>query len=231
MRWNHPTLGSVAPDVFIPLAEQSDLIVELGEFALNEASVAAASWPPSTQSGRHVHVSVNLSARQFHDPDLARKIEQALFVSGLTPHRLALEITESATLGDVASATTLIEDLERLGVTMALDDFGTGYSSLSYLAHLRPDIIKIDHSFVQPIQKSSDTNPLLESIILFGHQLGLTMVAEGIERLDQLEYLRRVGCDLGQGFLFSPAVAASEVAGLLAHTPWLARSALLGSEV
>lgn len=229
MRWHHPRLGPVAPDVFIPLAEQSDLIVELGEFALNEAAAAAASWPPSARSGRQVHVSVNLSARQFHDPNLARTIEQVLSASGLASRRLALEITESATLSDVAGATTLIEDLERLGVTVALDDFGTGYSSLSYLAHLRPDVIKIDHSFVEPIDKSTDTNPLLESIILFGHQLGLTMVAEGIERPGQLDYLRHVGCDLGQGFLFSPAVPCEQVAELLTNTPWLTDAALPGA--
>ena len=226
MRWHHPTLGAVAPDVFIPLAEQSDLIVELGEFALNEAAAAAAAWPPSVRTGRDVHVSVNLSARQFHDPNLSRTIEQALFASGLASRRLVLEITESATLSDVAGATTLVDDLERLGVTVALDDFGTGYSSLSYLAHLRPDVIKIDHSFVQPIDKSTDTNPLLESIIQFGHQLGLTMVAEGIERPEQLEYLRHVGCDLGQGFLFSPAVPSERAADLLTNTPWLEDAAL-----
>jgi diguanylate cyclase (GGDEF)-like protein/PAS domain S-box-containing protein len=214
MRWQHPSFGAVSPAVFIELAEQSELIIELGEYALMRACEAAASWPVNSR-GRYPHVSVNLSTRQFHDPHLAATIERALVASGLSSQRLVLEITESATLSDVAGAQSLVEDLERLGVVIALDDFGTGYSSLSYLAHLKPVIIKIDRSFVQPIHSALDTNPLLESIIAFGHQLGLSMVAEGIETESQLEYLRHVGCDYGQGFLFASPMTGEAVHELL----------------
>ena len=214
MRWQHPVFGAVSPGVFIALAEQSDLIIELGEYALQRACAAAASWPANSR-GRYPHVSVNLSTRQFHDPHLAATIERALVTSGLASRRLVLEITESATLTDVAGATSLVEDLERLGVAIALDDFGTGYSSLSYLAHLKPVIIKIDRSFVEPIRSPLDTSPLLESIILFGHQLELSMVAEGIETAGQLEYLRHVGCDYGQGYLFSEPLSEDAVIALL----------------
>jgi diguanylate cyclase (GGDEF)-like protein/PAS domain S-box-containing protein len=214
MRWQHPEFGSVSPGVFIALAEQSDLIIELGEYALQRACAAAASWPANSR-GRFPHVSVNLSTRQFHDPHLAETIERALITSALSSKRLVLEITESATLTDVAGATSLVEDLDRLGVAIALDDFGTGYSSLSYLAHLKPVIIKIDRSFVEPIRTPLDTSPLLESIVLFGHQLELSMVAEGIETQGQLEYLRHVGCDYGQGYLFSEPLHEEAVAELL----------------
>ena len=214
MRWQHPVFGAVSPGVFIALAEQSDLIIELGEYALQRACAAAATWPANSR-GRFPHVSVNLSTRQFHDPHLADTIERALTTSALTASRLVLEITESATLTDVAGATSLVEDLDRLGVAIALDDFGTGYSSLSYLAHLKPVIIKIDRSFVEPIRTPLDTSPLLESIVLFGHQLELSMVAEGIETQGQLEYLRHVGCDYGQGFLFSEPLSEGAVVELL----------------
>ena len=215
MRWQHPEFGAVSPEVFIAFAEQSDLIFELGEYALQRACADAASWPANSR-GRFPHVSVNLSTRQFHDPHLAETIERALVTSGLSATRLVLEITESATLTDVAGATSLVEDLNRLGVVIALDDFGTGYSSLSYLALLKPGIIKIDQSFVEPIRSPFDTSPLLESIVLFGHQLELTMVAEGIETPGQLEYLRHVGCDYGQGYLFSAALTNDAVLGLSA---------------
>ncbi len=214
MRWQHPRFGAVSPGVFIELAEQSELIIELGEYALMRACEAAAAWPANSR-GRFPHVSVNLSTRQFHDPHLAGTIERALVASGLSSQRLVLEITESATLSDVAGAQSLVEDLERLGVVIALDDFGTGYSSLSYLAHLKPVIIKIDRSFVEPIHSPLDTNPLLESIIAFGHQLGLSMVAEGIETESQLEYLRHVGCDYGQGFLYASPMTDESVHEML----------------
>ncbi len=218
MRWEHPIFGAVSPEVFIGLAEQSELILSLGEYALQRACVAAAAWPANAR-GRVPHVSVNLSARQFHDPGLIDKVAHALTVSGLAPHRLVLEITESTTLTDLAGAAHLVEHLERLGVTIALDDFGTGYSSLTYLAHLKPLIIKIDRSFVHPIRSALSTNPLLESIVAFGHLLGLIMVAEGIEDEHQLEYLRHIGCDVGQGFHFSGPVDESEVAGVLRAVP------------
>ncbi len=214
MRWQHPKFGAVSPEVFIALAEQSDLIIELGEYALQRACETAATWPPNSR-GYFPHVSVNLSTRQFHDPHLAETIERALVTSGLVSKRLVLEITESATLTDVAGATSLVENLDRLGVVIALDDFGTGYSSLSYLALLKPLIIKIDRSFVEPIRSPLDTSSLLESIILFGHQLELSMVAEGIETPEQLEYLRHVGCDFGQGFLYSEPLSDEAVIDLL----------------
>jgi len=212
MRWQHPTRGPVAPDVFIPLAEQSDLILELGAFALHEALSAASRWPLRADTGTAPYVTVNLSAHQFRDPNLAKLIEMELRESKLPAHRLVIEITESVTLLYVAETLSVMEELNAMGVGFALDDFGTGYSSLSYLALTHPKIIKIDQSFVSPAVESLRNDALLEAIVMLGQKLDMTMAAEGIETSSQLERLQRLGCEFGQGFLFSPAVPAEEAA-------------------
>jgi EAL domain-containing protein (putative c-di-GMP-specific phosphodiesterase class I) len=219
MRWQHPDRGWVPPNVFIPLAEMSELILELGAFALREAVSAASSWERAGSRVALPYVTVNLSAHQFHDPGLVSMIEEVLGTSGLPPERLILEITESVTLLDVAETLRVIEHLSRLGIGVALDDFGTGYSSLSYLALLHPRIIKIDQSFVSPPQESARNDTLLETIISLGHKLDMTMLAEGIETPAQLERLRLLRCEFSQGYLFSPAVPADEVAGMLDRVP------------
>ncbi|MGC1418870.1 MAG: EAL domain-containing protein [Acidimicrobiales bacterium] len=207
MRWQHPERGAVEPMVFIALAEQSDLILELGEFALHEAVVAAASW--TNDDGTGPYVTVNLSAHQFRDPHLVRMIDEELRAAGLAPQRLIIEITESVTLLYVTETLRVMEELNRLGVGFALDDFGTGYSSLSYLAMTHPKIIKIDQSFVSPAVESLRNDTLLEAIVSLGQRLDMTMLAEGIETPTQLKRLQRLGCELGQGFLFSPALPAA----------------------
>ncbi len=211
MRWEHPERGMVPPNVFIALAEQSDLILELGAFALHEAVKTAATWGPSSTSGDYPFVTVNFSSRQFHDVDLKATIVDALMQSGLDPKRLIIEITESATLLDVAETLQVIEQLNRIGIGIALDDFGTGYSSLSYLTLLHPRIIKIDRSFVSPTHASVHNDTLLQTIVSLGRKLNMTVLAEGIETQGQLDRLRELGCDLGQGFLFSRAVPSSDV--------------------
>ena len=221
MRWRHPSRGWIAPDVFIPLAEKSDLILQLGDFALEQAVTAAGEWRDQEDDLNSPFVSVNLSARQFQDPRLASRIEHALVGSGLSPRRLVLEITESVTLLDVSETSQVIDRLTRTGIDFALDDFGTGYSSLSYLADLQPRIIKIDKSFVNPPTRNERNATLLEAIISLGHQLDGTMLGEGVETLDQLRRLRELRCQLGQGYLFSPPVPRHDVASLLEEAPWL----------
>ncbi|MHB1509116.1 MAG: putative bifunctional diguanylate cyclase/phosphodiesterase [Acidimicrobiales bacterium] len=219
MRWHHPERGWVPPTVFIALAEKSELIFDLGSFALREAATAAAAWHGAYGTASQPYVSVNLSARQFHDPKLLSTVRGVLAATGLPPKRLVLEITESVALVDVATTTRVIEVLADLGVAIALDDFGTGYSSLSYLTMLAPSVIKIDRSFVSPAQMSPPGELLLETIVSLGKKLDMTVLAEGIETPEQLERLRHLGCDLGQGYFFSPAVPAGEVAALLALDP------------
>jgi diguanylate cyclase (GGDEF)-like protein/PAS domain S-box-containing protein len=224
MRWYHPERGWIPPSSFIALAEQSDLILELGAFALREAMVAVSSWEPAHRDGPAPFISINLSAHQFFDPNLVPAIEAALWSSGLSPSRLILEITEGVALLDIAETLEAMQQLKRLGIGIALDDFGTGYSSLSYLAMLHPRIIKVDQSFVRPVDETPQSELLLETIISLGDKLGMTMLAEGIETSAQLDRLRRFGCELGQGFLFSPAVPADEVPALLARGPFTPRS-------
>jgi diguanylate cyclase (GGDEF)-like protein/PAS domain S-box-containing protein len=208
MRWEHPERGMVPPAVFIPLAEQSDLILELGTFALESAIEAASSWSRSGDPSNWPYVSVNLSARQFYDPDLVTSIEKALYENDLGPERLIIEVTESVALANVAETMNVIDYLNRLGVGFALDDFGTGYSSLSYLALMRPRVIKIDQSFVSPAFESARNDTLLEAIVSLGQNLNMSVLAEGIETQGQYIRLCCFGCELGQGFLFSPAVSA-----------------------
>jgi diguanylate cyclase (GGDEF)-like protein len=216
MRWQHPERGWVPPNSFIPLAEQSDLILELGHFALSQAVQAASAWQATEKTdGVPPYVTVNLSAHQFHDPALLGMIENALSTSGLAPERLIIEITESAMLVNVAETMSVMERIGALGIGFALDDFGTGYSSLSYLALLHPTIIKIDQSFVSPSKESPRNDTLLEAIVSLGHKLGMTMLAEGIETKLQLHRLHNLGCEFGQGFLWSPAVSNDKVESML----------------
>ncbi|MHB8379480.1 MAG: putative bifunctional diguanylate cyclase/phosphodiesterase [Acidimicrobiales bacterium] len=215
MRWHHPVRGWVPPNIFIPAAEQSDLILDLGYFALRAAVAAISTWRQSGDVREDLYVSVNLSARQFHDPGLVPIINTILAQHQLTYGQLVIEITESVTLLNVAETLNVMGQLGRLGISFALDDFGTGFSSLSYLALLQPKIIKVDQSFVSPSFENPRNNALLEAIISLGHKLNMTMLAEGIETNAQLERLRDFGCELGQGFLWSAAVANDGVPALL----------------
>lgn len=214
MRWLHPVRGFVPPIEFIPLAEQSDLILELGHFALREAINEARQWRNDLK-GTGPYVTVNLCARQFHDPELVVLVRELLADADLDPSRLVLEITESVALDDYPETKTILRDLAILGVGIALDDFGTGYSSLSYLSKLNPRIVKIDQSFVRPDEDSKREDTLLEAIISLGQNLEMTMVAEGIETRVQFHRLRRMGCELGQGYLFSPAVPHAEAGAMV----------------
>jgi Amt family ammonium transporter len=215
MRWNHAERGWVPPSDFIPLAEQSGLILDLGAFALHESIMAASEWGRSKESLSEPYVSVNLSARQFHDPGLLEMVKRELDVCALPADRLILEITEGVALMEIADTMNMIDQLTALGIGVALDDFGTGFSSLSYLALLNPMIIKVDQSFVRPAIVTKHSDRLLETIVSLGHNLGMTMLAEGIETPAQLETLRELHCSLGQGFLYSRAVPFAEAASMV----------------
>jgi Amt family ammonium transporter len=215
MRWHHAERGWVPPSDFIPLAEQSGLILDLGAFALHESIMAASEWGRSKVSLSEPYVTVNLSARQFHDPGLLTLVMRELDECSLPGDRLILEITEGVALIEIADTLKMIDQLTALGVGVALDDFGTGFSSLSYLALLNPMIIKIDQTFVRPNTITKHSDRLLETIVSLGHNLGMTMLAEGIETPQQLETLRELHCSLGQGFLFSRAVPFADTVSMV----------------
>jgi diguanylate cyclase (GGDEF)-like protein/PAS domain S-box-containing protein len=199
LRWQHPSRDLVPPGEFIPLAEASGLIIPMGRWVLREATQQAATWQdPGDPAG--VHVSVNVSVRQFAHPDLLRDVTDALHRSGLPAHLLILELTESLFASDIPDVARKLERLKELGVRLALDDFGTGYSSLSYLRHFPFDILKIDRSFVEGIDVNRQNQAVASAIVTLGQTLELDLVAEGIETPGELRSLEALGVHLGQGF-------------------------------
>ncbi|MFB9264085.1 putative bifunctional diguanylate cyclase/phosphodiesterase [Bradyrhizobium erythrophlei] len=209
LRWQHPQKGMVSPAEFIPVAEDIGLIVAIGEWVLREACSEAVKWPAD------VKVAVNLSSVQFRSRNLVQAVISALAHSGLSPRRLELEITESVFLAETEANLAILHQLRELGVSISMDDFGTGYSSLSYLRSFPFDKIKIDRSFVKDLARRSDCVAIVRAISGLGRSLKITTTAEGVETIDQLDWLRAEGCNEVQGFLFSAARPAHEIAALL----------------
>ena len=217
LRWHHPELGMISPAKFIPVAEETGLIIPLGWWVLRSACQQARQWQKDFPY-QPVVLSVNLSSRQFLHPDLFRQIRQILQETALPPHLLKLEITESLLISDRVTMQTRLNQLREIGVQLSLDDFGTGYSSLSYLHHFPLDTLKIDRSFVQQMLVDKQCRAIVESIIHMAHKLGMDVIAEGVETEDALAYLRDVaGCEQIQGFLISPAVPATALDQRLRH--------------
>ena len=212
VRWEHPQRGLMAPDSFIPLAEETGLVVPLGLWVLQDACRQMAEW-----SVLHplVTVSVNVSQRQLRRPDFEQDVDRVLRESGVEPGRVNLEITESAVMTDVESTIQRLQELKALGVRIAVDDFGTGYSSFSWLRQLPVDVLKIDKEFVGELGHREQSGFLVATIIDLAHNLGLRTVAEGIERTAQLDRLRDMHCDLGQGFHLGRPMTARAVVDLL----------------
>jgi diguanylate cyclase (GGDEF)-like protein len=210
LRWNHPTMGMIAPDRFIPVAEDIGLITELGEWVLRTACSDAMAWPAEFR------LAVNLSSVQFGQGDLVDIVARALRDSGMPPRRLELEITESVLLQKTDENIALLHELRRLGVSIVLDDFGTGYSSLSYLKMFPWDKIKIDRSFVDELASRTECRAIVGAVIGLGRSLHIATTAEGVETDEQCALLRAAGCALGQGYLFGRPVPKDRL--VFAHT-------------
>jgi len=217
VRWQHPTRGLVPPLSFIPLAEETGLITPLGRWVLETACRQARAWHDEMPEMQLV-MSVNLSARQFTQPDLVEGIAAILAETGLPARLLELEITETVLMDQSEAGTRALQALRELGVKLVLDDFGTGYSSLAYLKHLPLDTIKIDRSFVNGLDDDDANLPIVEAVIALAHGLGIEVVAEGIETVAQLDRLRLLGCDRGQGYLYARPMPADELAPMLVAT-------------
>jgi EAL domain-containing protein (putative c-di-GMP-specific phosphodiesterase class I) len=202
VRWNHPKRGLVPPDVFIPMAEETGLIVPIGQWIFREACRVARLWQDEFPQENRV-ISVNLSARQFAQPHLAQDIAQILMDSGLPPQRLILEITESILMSDAKNTIATLNELKQIGLFLSVDDFGTGYSSLSYLRRFPVSSLKIDRSFISGLGNSSGDTAIVRAIITLAEALGLSVVAEGVETAEQRDQLREFGCEFAQGFLFA----------------------------
>ncbi len=203
VRWMHPKLGLIPPQKFIPLAEETGLIVPLGEWIIVEACNQVQEWRKAFEGDIDLSVSVNISIRQFHERDLAHVVSRALKESGLPPRSLILEITESFMMEDAETTIVKLQKLKDLGVRLAIDDFGTGYSSLSYLQRFPVDILKIDKSFIDKLGQGSEGNAVAKAIIMMGESLKLRTIAEGIEHPEQITELKGLGCGAGQGYHFA----------------------------
>jgi EAL domain-containing protein (putative c-di-GMP-specific phosphodiesterase class I) len=210
LRWHHPELGNISPANFIPVAEETGLIIPLGEWVVQTACTEAAKWP------HDIKVAVNVSPLQFKSGNLLQIVVDALTASGLSATRLELEITEAVQLYDDAPTRATLEQLRKLGVRIALDDFGTGFSSLSYLQQFPFDKIKIDRCFVSDVATSAESRSIVQAIISIAATRLITTTAEGVETEQQKETLRLLGCTEMQGYLFSPARSGREIAALLA---------------
>ncbi len=216
LRWRHPRNGVIAPDVFIPIAEENGLIIRIGRWVLEQACARGAAWQ---RIGHPLNIAVNVSARQLERREFVEEVRSALEHSGLDPSTLTLEITETVLMRKPDATVNLLTELKALGVRIAVDDFGTGYSSLAYLRQFPVDLLKIDRTFITGLALSGEAQALAHTLIRLGQALGLQTLAEGVEHADQVRELRREGCDLVQGFLFARPLAPEAVGELLEGKP------------
>ncbi|MFF8411890.1 putative bifunctional diguanylate cyclase/phosphodiesterase [Streptomyces omiyaensis] len=222
VRWNHPQFGTLPPNRFVGIAEEDGSIVELGRWVLRTACEQARQWQKDHPRERPLFVSVNVAVRQVWDSDLVADVAGILAETGLAPHLLQLELTESAVMGSAGRPLQALQALSDMGVRIAIDDFGTGYSNLAYLSRLPVSVLKLDGSFVRGFQDEEHASPadelIVEALVQLAHRLGLTVTAECVETAGQAARLRRIGCDTGQGWLYSRAVAPDRIAAMLEGT-------------
>ena len=216
LRWNHPDLGLVPPLDFIPLAEETGLILPIGEWVLRAACAQTKAWH---DQGFELNVAVNLSPRQFQQRDLVSTINRIVAETGFDPHELNLEVTESSIMNNAESAVTILRELKDTGIRISIDDFGTGYSSLAVLKDLPIDVLKIDKTFINDVTTNPDDAALVTAVVTLAHNLRLNVVAEGVETREQLEFLRALNCDKWQGYLFSKPLPAAAFESLLNKPP------------
>ncbi|MEK4031177.1 EAL domain-containing protein [Pseudobacillus sp. FSL P4-0506] len=207
VRWNHPELGKISPNNFIPLAEETGIIIPLGEWVLRRGCEQNKEWQDKGYTP--LKISINLSARQISDPDIVRKIEKILIETRLEPKWLEIEVTESVFV-NIENAITILQQLRDLGIHISIDDFGTGYSSFSYIKHLPVDTLKIDASFIRDIHQNKESQAIVQAVLTLSQTLGINVIAEGVENQGQLNVLREDGCLQGQGFLFSKPLSSQD---------------------
>ncbi|NET50165.1 MAG: EAL domain-containing protein, partial [Merismopedia sp. SIO2A8] len=204
---------------FIPVAEETGLIIPMGRWILAEACRQMKAWHQQFPQYSKLIIGVNLSSRQFTHPNLIEEIEQILDETQFDYHSLKLEITESMAMSDVESAIDMLLRLKKMNLTLSIDDFGTGYSSLSYLHRFPTDILKVDRSFVSRMENGEEDAEIVKTIITLGHNLGMAVVAEGVETASQLSMLRELQCEYGQGYFFAKPMSAKDAAELLERSP------------
>jgi len=211
IRWEHPDKGMISPDHFIPVAEETGQIIDIGNWVLEQACRQISKLIRTKVMPEDAKVAVNLSAKQFTDPKLADHIRNVLEITEIPPRCLELEITESTLMEDVEAAIDIMQEIKSTGVSIAIDDFGTGYSSLSYIKRFPIDVLKVDRSFVTDIPDDKNDMAITAAVIAMAHKLSLNVVAEGVETEEQLKYLRLNNCDEGQGYLFSRPLSLGQL--------------------
>jgi EAL domain-containing protein (putative c-di-GMP-specific phosphodiesterase class I) len=216
VRWEHPERGLLNPGEFVPVAEESGLVIPMGERVLREACLTTKRWQEEHTRMPPLVVSVNLSARQLARPDLAETVEGALRSTGLEARSLSLDVTETVYVRTLVGNIGALDRLREMGVGISIDDFGTGYSSLSYLKRLPADTVKIDRSFVAGLGEDIEDTAIVGMVIDLAHTLGMEAVAEGVESEGQARLLKEMGCDMAQGFHFARPLPPEEVPGFLA---------------
>jgi EAL domain-containing protein (putative c-di-GMP-specific phosphodiesterase class I) len=225
IRWRHPTRGLIPPAAFVPIAEETNAIIDIGRFVVARACADAARWNARGHGERLRSVSINLSPLQLADAGLPEFIATSIAASGIAPAQLGLEITESAVLDDNPAHAALLLELKRLGVQLVLDDFGTGYSSLSHLQRVPLACVKLDRSFVSGIGTDDRDTAIVVAVRQLARALGLVVIAEGVETADQVAALQGIGCELAQGYHFARPLERDQVDALLAaDEPWRAET-------
>ena len=219
IRWQHPERGFVNPSDFIPLAEDTGLIIPIGLWILKKACQQLCQWQWQSTANRHLFMSVNLSSKQVVQPDLVAQIRDVLEETHVEAKHLKLEITESCVMENADMAARLLKRLKALGVQLSIDDFGTGYSSLGYLHRFPVNTLKIDRSFVGRIGEAAENIEIVRTIVSLAENMGMEVVAEGVETLSQLSQLRKLSCQYGQGYLFSRPVDAGSVTAWISRKP------------
>jgi EAL domain-containing protein (putative c-di-GMP-specific phosphodiesterase class I) len=218
VRWQHPERGFISPMDFIPIAEETGLIIPLGELVMREACAQMQRWQAMFPVDPPLYVAVNLSSKQFSQSTLISKVATILQETGVNPSSVKLEITESLVMENIDTATDMLRQLRALGIKLAIDDFGTGYSSLSYLHRFPIDTLKIDRSFVTRMSENNENTEIVRTIVVLAQNLGMDVVAEGVETNEQLVLLQKLGCENGQGYFFSKPVAAEGAERIIAET-------------
>ncbi len=210
IRWQHPKLGFVPPNEFIPLAEESDIIKEIGAYVLDEATNLIIKWS-NDEVKKEWRISVNISPKQFRDEGFVENIKNLVISKNIDPKKLRIELTENIAIDNQESAMQKLDALNSFGVSISIDDFGTGYSNLRYLKHLRIDELKIDQSFVFGLGKNSSDKTIIKTILMMGEEFGFEVIAEGVETKEQLEELKNLGCSYFQGYLFAKPCPENEL--------------------
>ena len=213
IRWHNPQQGLISPAKFIPVAEESSLIEQIGKWVIQTA--CAQSTAITKLTGLPFPISVNVSARQFYHRQFVKSIESMLNKTGLAPSSLEIEITESVLVEQTRQFINVLKNLKAMGIKLAIDDFGTGYSSMGYLKHFPVDNLKIDQSFVRGLEKDAANQAILKAIVVLGHNLGLNIIAEGVETIAERDFLASIDCDEMQGFLYSKPLAIKDLSKLI----------------